>query len=81
MVSYAFNPSTGRQKQVISEFKANLVYSMRSRTAKTVSQKNPASKTNQTNKQAKKDGNVGAMRTGQGSISTEQVRGQQKTKL
>ena len=41
----AFNPSTGRERQVdLCEFKASLVYKVRYRTARTATQRNPVSK-------------------------------------
>jgi hypothetical protein len=50
MVAHAFNPSRGKQ---ISEFEANLVYRVSSRTAR-ATQRNPVSKNKQTNKQTNK---------------------------
>ena len=54
MVAHACNPSTlvGRGRQ-ISEFEASLVYRVSSRTAR-ATQRNPASKNKQTNKQKTK---------------------------
>ena len=48
-------PALGRQRQVdLCEFKISLVYRVSSRTVRTVTQRNPVSKTNkQTNKQTK----------------------------
>jgi hypothetical protein len=48
MVTYAFNPSTRRQRQVdLYEFEAGLTYRVNCRTVST--QRNPVSKPNQTN--------------------------------
>ena len=51
VVAHAFNPSTGRGRQ-ISEFDASLVYKVSSRTAR-ATQRNPVSK-KQTNKKKNK---------------------------
>ena len=47
-------PALGRQRLAdLCEFKASLIYKMNSRTARTVTQRNPVLKINQANKQKK----------------------------
>ena len=55
MVAHTFNPSTqgGRGRQM-SEFKASLVYKVRSRTARTI-QRNPVWKNQKKKKKKKKE--------------------------
>ena len=48
-------PALGRQRQMdLCEFKASLVYKVSSKTARTVSQRNPVSKNNSNNNNNKK---------------------------
>jgi hypothetical protein len=49
-------PALGRQRQVVSEFKASLVYKVSSRTARAI-QRNPISKNQKKKKKKKKETN------------------------